>query len=117
MKVEEALARKESLFGREVAIEGFLVERAPERHIYLAPSDKLRDEISKSIRISLPFAQHELNHHVPAWLGGRYPHADPATLTGKLVPSEDGIFPATITDLTKFSVEQDDETIDVPLNS
>ena len=37
MKVEDVLAHLDSLVGSEVTVEGFLVERAPEYHFYLAP--------------------------------------------------------------------------------
>ena len=46
MKVEEILAQKNSLFGSEVMVEGFLVERAPEYHFYLAPNEDSIDELS-----------------------------------------------------------------------
>lgn len=118
MKVEEILAQKEMLFGSEVIIEGFLVEKAPEYGLfYLAPSDGMRDEKTKSIRIILPISRRDLENHISPWVGGAYGYADPATLTGILVPSEDGLFPAAITSLAKFSVGPSEEIVDVPLVS
>ena len=113
MNVRELLAQKDAFIGKEVTVEGLLVEKAPERHLYLAPDEENCDDVANSMRIDLPISRRELETRLPCWVGTAYAHFDPATVTGVLQLSDDGIFPAVITSLSKFTTVQYDEIIDI----
>ena len=113
MNVRELLAQKDAFFGKEITVEGFLVEKAPEYVLYLAPDDETRDDVSNSIRVELSNLREQFEERLPSWVGTKYKHVDPAKLTGILVSSDDGVFPAMIAHLTKFTAKQHDEVIDV----
>ena len=57
MNVRDLLAKRDAFFGKIVTIEGFLVEKAPDSHLYLAPDDDSRDDVSNSIQVELSFSR------------------------------------------------------------
>ena len=117
MKVANALTDIAKLSGKKVTIEGFLVQRAPEFFLYIAPDEDSIDELSLSIRIVTPLSRDELRNRLLTYMGSRYLYADPAVATGRLKMSDDDIFPALITDLDRLIVHRSDEIIDVSLES
>lgn len=116
MRNIEILEKVQNYYEKTIQVEGFLMYI--NKLAYIAPDIESVDKISESILIAEPtFIQKLRLSDAPPFGGGRNSYPYNIVAEGKIVKSDDSLFPLALTDITSAYLENEGDIFRVNLDN